>query len=392
MSTENETEDVKPETVESGDITGGLIQSNGNNGVLMFDRIQDPMAFAGHVGKAFAASGMFGCKNLAQGQVLALACILEKRNPLELMRTYHIISGKLSMRADAMLAEFRRRGGKIKWLKTGEDGLEARGKWSYDGNALEVGFTLAEAKRAGLVKAGGNWEKFPDAMLRARAISKAIRMIAPEIVAGCYAPEELGAGGNPESDVIEAEYVPLENTEKTPAVDFTAKTAAFVEPVATPAKAAQPAPAVATEQPQEAASTVDSLDSADEPPVEMVTAEQMETLRVFVTERLKMPIPKYKEVLAKRCTKDGQPVTSAKQLTREQADELLAGMGKLWERQKLQQGLAEMPQPRPITPKPVPTTATTATNGKPAGGSDPMSKWANGEPQEQPPFDTAASH
>lgn len=162
------------------------------NEITIYEKVQNPLEFAKEMGKAFSQSGMFGCKNEQQGVVLAMACAVERKNPIELARTYHIIDGKLSMRADAMLAEFRARGGKHRWLRTGDDHQAAEIELEFDGLKSSVTFSMEDAHRAELVKPKSGWEKYPGEMLRARVVSKAIRMIAPEIIAGCYAPEELG--------------------------------------------------------------------------------------------------------------------------------------------------------------------------------------------------------
>lgn len=170
--------------------------SNGNgNGagtaLAVYNRISDPMAYVVQMGSAIAKSGMFGCNNDQQGQVLAMACICKGIDPIDFANTYHIIGGKLSMRADAMLAKFRSKGGKHKWLRDGEDGQIATLQLSIEGEEVTSSFAIEEAVRAELVKAGGNWVKNPGSMLRARAISKGVRMLRPEIIAGCYSPEEL---------------------------------------------------------------------------------------------------------------------------------------------------------------------------------------------------------
>lgn len=59
----------------------------------------------------------------------------------------------------------------------------------------EYSFTISEAEAAGLlyVKPGnqpGNWQKYPKRMLLWRAISFACRTECPEIILGCYTPEE----------------------------------------------------------------------------------------------------------------------------------------------------------------------------------------------------------
>ncbi len=53
-------------------------------------------------------------------------------------------------------------------------------------------FTLEDARRAGLL---GNpaWQKYPQAMLRARAISAVARLAFPDSIGGMYTPEELNA-------------------------------------------------------------------------------------------------------------------------------------------------------------------------------------------------------
>ncbi len=179
------------------------------NEIAVYDRVQNPMEFVEKMGTSMAQSGMFGCKNVQQGMVLAMACLTEKKNPIELARTYHIIDGQLSMRADAMLAEFRNRGGKCRWLNIGDDGQEARAIFTFDEQELEVAFTIGDARKMELVRQKSNWVKNPGAMLRARCTSKAVRILAPEIVAGVYAPEELGDGEGVRAatgDVIEGEF------------------------------------------------------------------------------------------------------------------------------------------------------------------------------------------
>lgn len=166
----------------------------------VFDRIANPLEAVTLFGEFIAASNMFGCDNEAQGRVFALACLCERKNPLEIAKTYHLIKGRLTMRADAMLAGFRAAGGRVKWIET--TATNCRALWIYDGNEIEIGFSIEDAKRAELIKSGGGWTKFPDAMLRARCISKAVRMLAPEIVCGTYTPEEAADFDTPPDRAI----------------------------------------------------------------------------------------------------------------------------------------------------------------------------------------------
>lgn len=168
---------------------------SGNSQVAANDfygKIQDPIAAVEKMGQWFHKSLMFGCKTEAQGIVLAMSCYLEKKNPIEICRTFHLMSdGKLSMRADAMLAELRKAGGQYQWRGDGMDGKMAELWIKYKGLEGSASFSMDDAKKANLIKSGSAWTKTPDAMLRARATSKAMRMYAPEIVAGYYTPEEV---------------------------------------------------------------------------------------------------------------------------------------------------------------------------------------------------------
>ena len=106
------------------------------------------------------------------------------------MRRFHVIKGTVAMRADAMLAEFQARGGKVQWLKS--DKNEARAVFEHaSGGKFEYAYTIEDAKQAGLVRPDSGWSKFPAAMLRARCISGAIRMVLPGVVCGVFTPEEV---------------------------------------------------------------------------------------------------------------------------------------------------------------------------------------------------------
>lgn len=159
--------------------------------IELYHKITDPLAFCRTAGQEFAQSGMFGASSASQGFVIAMACATERKSPLEIVRTYHIIDGKLSKKSLAALAEFRGKGGRVKWINTGEDGIQAVGEFTFEGQTLTVSFSIEQAKRQGLVKPRGNWEKTPGNMLRARVTSNAIGMLCPEIFAGGDPEEEV---------------------------------------------------------------------------------------------------------------------------------------------------------------------------------------------------------
>ena len=78
-------------------------------------------------------------------------------------------------------------------------------------------FTIQMAERAGLVKGGGPWKQYPEAMLFARALSAGMRTHCPDALGGApaYTPEELGAQGQIDENGVVVATV----TEEPPARD-----------------------------------------------------------------------------------------------------------------------------------------------------------------------------
>lgn len=162
--------------------------------IQLYSKLNDPLSAITQLGNMFAKSGMFGCDRAEQGQVLAMICLAEMKSPTAIVRDYHIIEGKLSKKALAALADFRNAGGRHKWIKTGDEGKdderEAVGEFEFQGNKLTVKFSMADAKKAMLIRPRSAWDKQPANMLRARVISNAVAMLAPEIYAGDESNDE----------------------------------------------------------------------------------------------------------------------------------------------------------------------------------------------------------
>lgn len=172
--------------------------SSESTALSVIDRIQDPQAFIIGMGKMFALSTMFGCKTESQGIVLAMHCVMTRQSPLVIMQRYHFIEGKLSMKAEAMLAAFRAAGGRYQWEADGRDGKRAALKMTFEGVTYVSEYTIDEATKAGLVKPDkpqSGWMASRPNMLRARAVSNGVRMLYPESVVGMSTPEELEDAG-----------------------------------------------------------------------------------------------------------------------------------------------------------------------------------------------------
>lgn len=201
-----------------------MSESNSNTNTMSFSEMQS-------LAQDAAKSGMFGLQNPSQAICLMALCQAEGINPVLALRRYHLIEGKPSMRADAMLAEFAARGGGVIWhfrsdeivaatffidaKKMDEKGIErsrARAaaileddhaavmENSYPGEETIVRTMKdADAKRTSMSWDKENkawkkkhvWQANPRQMLTARVITEGVRLIAPGVVAGIYAPEEI---------------------------------------------------------------------------------------------------------------------------------------------------------------------------------------------------------
>lgn len=136
-----------------------------------------------------AASRLFGVKTPEEAFSLMMIAQAEGSHPAMAMRDYHVIQGRPSLKADAMLARFQQAGGSVKWGVYTD--TKVAGAFSHPaGGSVEIEWTIDMAKRAGLANKD-NWRNYPRAQLRARCISEGIRTVYPACVCGVYTPEEV---------------------------------------------------------------------------------------------------------------------------------------------------------------------------------------------------------
>jgi hypothetical protein len=134
-------------------------------------------------------SGLFGVKTAEQAAALMLIAQAEGTSPALALRDYHVISGRPTLKADAILARFQQAGGKVRWLKLTEQ--EATAVFSHPaGGDVEINWTMEMARKAQLL-GNGTWQKYSRAMLRSRCISEGVRTVYPGVVCGVYTPEEI---------------------------------------------------------------------------------------------------------------------------------------------------------------------------------------------------------
>src|SRR4029077_17919561 len=107
------------------------------------------------------------------------------------------------------------------------------GKRRDTGEAMTVTWTIEQAKRAGLVRDGSGWMKYPEDMLVARATGTIGRRLFEDVILGLYAPEEMG-GEPDEADIIDAKAEAVAQPSLTQVMKAPDDPAKEVKPSATP--------------------------------------------------------------------------------------------------------------------------------------------------------------
>lgn len=157
---------------------------------------------------AIAGSGLFGMKTKEQAIALMLVAQSEGLHPARAALEYHIIQGRPSLKADAMLSRFQAAGGKVEWHDYEPTKVSAT--FSHpQGGSIRIEWTRKMADDAKLTNKD-TWRQYPRQMLRARVISEGIRTVFPGVAVGIYTPEEVqdfAPSNQPEKDMGAAEVV-----------------------------------------------------------------------------------------------------------------------------------------------------------------------------------------
>ena len=137
---------------------------------------------------AVAKSRLFGIQTPEQAFALMMIAQAEGMHPAIAARDYHIIQGRPSLKADAMLARFQQAGGKVEWNEYTDERVV--GTFTHPkGGSVSVEWTIEMGRKANLTK-NPTWTQYPRQMLRSRCISEGIRTVFPGVVVGAYSEEE----------------------------------------------------------------------------------------------------------------------------------------------------------------------------------------------------------
>jgi hypothetical protein len=155
--------------------------------ISTFDELERMSVFLAKAGdacpKAFQGKPAMVGAVIMFGQELGLT-------PMVAVRSVCVISGTMTLKAELMLTLALQRGVSADWPENTNEAATlvlSRGGRTFS----PVRFTLEDAKRAELLS-NATWKKYPGNMLRARAITNAIRMHCPDVLGPCiYSEEEM---------------------------------------------------------------------------------------------------------------------------------------------------------------------------------------------------------
>ena len=166
-------------------------------------------------------SGFYGFKSKEQVMAVMLVAQAENKHPATVVQEYDIIQGRPALKSQAILARFQLSGGSVQWDELTPK--KVKGTFKHpQGGSLTVEWTIEMAKQAGLYREGSGWTKYPEDMLRARVISRAVRSIYPACILGHYATEEVMDFDSPppkHMGIVEEVKTPLEAIE-APSGDY----------------------------------------------------------------------------------------------------------------------------------------------------------------------------
>lgn len=117
--------------------------------------------------------------------------------PMRALSAMTVVNGRPGLYGEAALAKIRESGvcSKPPVVKTVGDGDERRGVIRFQRRdmeeAIEISFSVADAKKAGLWGKSGPWTQYPDDMLEWRAVARAGKRYFSDVLLGLGIAEEL---------------------------------------------------------------------------------------------------------------------------------------------------------------------------------------------------------
>lgn len=103
----------------------------------------------------------------------------------------NIIQGKVELSPRLMNSMIRKAGHKIEILECSDIKCTLKGSRNDTSETYSCSFTIEDARKAGLVRSGGGWEKWASDMLFARCLSRLARRLFADVISTAYVEGEI---------------------------------------------------------------------------------------------------------------------------------------------------------------------------------------------------------
>lgn len=107
-----------------------------------------------------------------------------------LFGAFQNVMGKVQISPQMMNAMIRKAGHKLEIASTDQK-CSIKGTRKDTGESFTSEFSVEDAKRAGIFKSGGGWDKYPSDMCFARALSRLARRLFPDVIGMSYVEGEF---------------------------------------------------------------------------------------------------------------------------------------------------------------------------------------------------------
>lgn len=141
---------------------------------------------------------------LLYGQDLGLS-------PMQAVQGIYVVNGRPSLASQTWLALARKQGHRVEVKEHTAERCTVTVERGDTGERHTSTFELDDARKAGLL-GKDVWKQYPRNMLLARAVSNAMRFIAPEIALGFYTPDEV-------EEIAEREQVDASRVDSQPTAE-----------------------------------------------------------------------------------------------------------------------------------------------------------------------------
>jgi hypothetical protein len=149
------------------------------------------------ISKTLSTSGLMPRALVGKPQDILVIIIKGRELGLSMMQSISgisVIQGKAVMEAATMVGLCLSKRDVCEYFRliTSDDKVATYVTKRSGSEPVTLSFTIEEAKKANLL-GKDNWRNYPAAMLRARASSALARAVYPDLTAGIYDPDEIGA-------------------------------------------------------------------------------------------------------------------------------------------------------------------------------------------------------